>query len=210
VQERCTCGAYLPEGARFCHKCGRPLFEEDAARLAAQEAATPATPGDAAPHALPRVSAVGFRNVQAVLITMAVAAISLVALCAAAVVAPVLGPLVLCAAGFAATKLYKSRSSEALSTGSGAYLGLMTGLWLFLVVAACAAITSVYVSSPEGREMMKAAMPRMPEIAKLLDNPHRFVISIFEGLVPTFFIATISAAFGGMLAARSSARRRQS
>lgn len=208
MQERCTCGAYLPEGARFCHKCGRPLFEEDAARLAALEPApAPAAASAALP---PRVSRIGFGNVQAVLITMAVAAISLIALCAAAVIAPVLGPLVLCAAGFAATKIYKSRSTETVSPGSGAYLGLMTGLWLFLVVAFCAGITSVYVSSPEGRDMMKAAMPKMPEIAKLLDNPHQFVMSIIEGLIPTFFIATISAAFGGMLAARTSARRRQS
>ena len=157
-----------------------------------------------------RVSTIGFGNVRAVLITMAVAAISLVALCGAALIAPVLGPLVLCAAGFAATKIYKRRSTEAVSTGSGAYLGLMTGLWLFLVVAACAGITSIYVSSPEGRDMMKAAVPKMPEVAKLLDNPHQFVMSIIEGLIPTFFIATISAAFGGMLAARGSARRRQS
>lgn len=208
MQERCTCGAYLPEGARFCHKCGRPLFAEDAARLAALEPAPAPAAASAAPP--PRVSRIGFGNVQAVLITMAVAAISLIALCAAAVIAPVLGPLVLCAAGFAATKIYKSRSTETVSPGSGAYLGLMTGLWLFLVVAFCAGITSVYVSSPEGRDMMKAAMPKMPEIAKLLDNPHQFVMSIIEGLIPTFFIATISAAFGGMLAARTSARRRQS
>jgi hypothetical protein len=24
---RCTCGAYPPEDARFCHKCARPLYE---------------------------------------------------------------------------------------------------------------------------------------------------------------------------------------
>lgn len=209
MQERCTCGAVLPEDARFCHKCGRPLFEEDAVRLAAQETALVPPPSQIAPPP-PHVSTIGFSNLRAVLITMAVAAISLVALCAAAMIAPVLGPLVLCAAGFAATKIYKSRSTETISTGSGAYLGLMTGLWLFLVVAVCAGITSVYVSSPEGRDMMKAAMPKMPEVAKMLDNPHQFVISIVEGLIPTFFIATISAAFGGMLAARGSARRRQS
>lgn len=209
MQERCTCGAILPEDARFCHKCGRPLFEEDAVRLAAQETA-PVPPSSQIAPPPPRGANIGFGNLRAVLITMAVAAISLVALCAAAMIAPVLGPLVLCAAGFAATKIYKSRSTEAVSTGSGAYLGLMTGLWLFLVVAVCAGITSVYVSSPEGRDMMKAAMPKMPEVAKLLDNPHQFVVSIVEGLIPTFFIATISAAFGGMLAARSSARRRQS
>jgi hypothetical protein len=147
--------------------------------------------------------------VQAVLITMAVAAISLVVLCAAAVIAPVLGPVVLCAAGFAATKVYKNRSTEIVSPGSGAYLGLMTGFWLFLVVAVCAGITSIYISSPEGRDIMKAAVPKMPELARLLDNPHQFVMSIIEGLIPTFFIATISAAFGGLLAARTP-RRRQS
>jgi hypothetical protein len=47
----------------------------------------------------------------------------------------------------------------------------------------------------------------MPEVAKMLDDPHRFLMSILEGLIPMFFIATISAAFGGMLAARTSARR---
>jgi hypothetical protein len=208
VQERCTCGALLPEDARFCHKCGRPLFEEDVARLAAQEA-PPLPPPQQVSAPPPRVTSIGFGNLRAVLITMAVAAISLVALCAATVVAPVLGPLVLCAAGFAATKIYKRRSAEVISTGSGAYLGIMTGLWLFLVVAICAGITSVYVSSPEGRDMMKAAMPKMPEVAKMLDNPHQFIMSIVEGLIPTFFIATISAAFGGMLAARGSARRGQ-
>jgi len=141
---------------------------------------------------------------------MAVAGVSLVALCAAAMVAPFFGPIVLCAAGFAATKLYKSRSSEPISPGNGAFLGVMTGLWLFLVVAVCAAITSYYVSSSEGREMMRAAMPKVPELAKMLDDPHQFVVTIIESLIPTFFIATISAAFGGMLAARGPARRRQS
>ncbi|MBV9294668.1 MAG: zinc-ribbon domain-containing protein, partial [Acidobacteriaceae bacterium] len=23
MQQRCTCGAILPEDARFCHKCGK-------------------------------------------------------------------------------------------------------------------------------------------------------------------------------------------
>ena len=208
MQERCTCGAYLPEGARFCHKCGRPLFEEDAARITAQEnVPAPVQPPVAVPAA--KVSKVGFGNLQAVLITMAVAAISLVALCAAAMVAPFFGPIVLCAAGFAATKLYKRRSTEPVSPGSGAFLGVMTGLWLFLVVAICAAVTSLYISSPDGREVMRAAMPKVPELAQMLDDPHRFVMTIIESLIPTFFIATISAAFGGLLAARQP-RRRQS
>jgi uncharacterized protein involved in cysteine biosynthesis len=198
----------LPEEARFCHKCGKPQFEEDIARLEAQEAALPVRPEASTTHS--PAMRIGFGNLRAVLITMGVAAFSLVLLCAAAIVAPLFGPIILCAAGFAAAKVYKTRTVEPLSPGGCAFLGLMTGLWLFLVVAICAAITSVYIASPEGREIMKAAMPKMPEVAKMLDDPHRFLISILEGLVPMFFIATISAAFGGMLAARTSARRRPS
>ncbi len=140
---------------------------------------------------------------------MAVAAIALLALFLAAAVAPILGPVVLCGAGFAAARFYRSRTTEPLSPGGGAYLGLMTGLWLFLVVAMCAAVTSVYVASPTGREVLKAAMPKMPELVKMLDDPHLFLMSLLEGLIPMFFLATVSAAFGGMLAARMSARRTQ-
>jgi len=143
---------------------------------------------------------------------MAVAAFSLILLCLAFVLAPPLGPLVLCGAGFAAAKFYKSRNPAPLTTGGGAFLGLMTGLWLFLVMVVSAAVLAMYVSSPEGRDlvMKAAAMQKMPEIAKLLDDPHQFVMSEIQGLVPVFFIATVSAAFGGMLAARSSTRRHSS
>ncbi len=208
MELRCTCGAVLPPDARFCHKCGKPQYEEDIARLSALETAAPApiqgpldVPGDS------KAAPIGFSNLRAVAITMAVAAVSLVALFLAAAVAPLLGPVVLCAAGFAAARFYRSRSTEPLSAGGGAYLGVMTGLWLFLVVAFCAAITSLYISSPSGREVLKAAMPKMPEVAKMLDDPHQFLISLLEGLIPMFFLATVSAAFGGILAARTAARR---
>ena len=210
MEQRCTCGAILPEDARFCHKCGKPQYEEDIARLAAEETPAAPAPKPSAVGPAPAVARIGFGNLRAVLITMGVAALSLVLLCAAAFVAPIFGPIILCGAGFTAAKFYKKRTVEQLSPGGGAFLGLMTGLWLFLVIAICAAITSFYIASPEGREIMKAAMPKMPEIAKMLDDPHQFLVSILEGLIPMFFIATISAAFGGMLAARTSARRRPS
>jgi hypothetical protein len=207
VELRCTCGANLPEDARFCHKCGKPQFEEDIERISAGEPTTPVQ----GPIDVPGIKTVpiGFGNMRAVAITMAAAAIALIALFLAAAISPVLGPVVLCSAGFAAARFYRKRTAEPLSPGGGAYLGLMTGIWLFLVVAICAAITSIYVASPTGREVLRAAMPKMPEIAKLLDDPHQFLINLMEGLIPMFFLATISAALGGMLAARMSARRTQ-
>ncbi len=208
MELRCTCGAILPEDARFCHKCGKPQLEEDIARLSAADAPLPVQrPLDVPEQNQTKAVPIGFGNLRAVAITMGVAALALVALFLAAAIAPVLGPVVLCAAGFAAARFYRSRTAEPLSTGGGAYLGLMTGIWLFLVVAVCAAITSIYVASPAGREILKAAMPKMPELAKMLDDPHQFLVSLLEGLIPMFFLATVSAAFGGMLAARLSARR---
>ncbi len=207
---RCTCGASLPDDARFCHKCGKPQFEEDIARLSASEAPTPVQgPLDVPGSGGAKTKPIGFGNMRAVAITMASAAIALVALFLAAAISPVLGPVVLCSAGFAAARFYRRRTAEPLSPGGGAYLGLMTGVWLFLVVAICATITSIYVASPAGREILKAAMPKMPELAKLLDDPHQFLINLMEGLIPMFFLATISSALGGMLAARMSARRTQ-
>lgn len=207
---RCTCGAHLPDDARFCHKCGKPQYEEDIARLTEQESLAAPVQPPGAPSG-PPPSRIGFGNLQAVLITMAVAAFSLVLLCLAFVLAPPLGPIVLCGAGFAAAKFYKSRNPAPLSTGGGAFLGLMTGFWLFLVMVISAAVLAMYVSSPDGRDLIikAASIQKMPEIAKLLDNPHQFVVNEIQGLIPVFFIATISAAFGGMLAARSSTRRRQ-
>jgi hypothetical protein len=208
VETRCTCGAVLPEGARFCHKCGKPQFEEDIARLSAGETSAPVQ----APLDVPgadKPAPIGFGNLRAVGITMAVAALALLALFVAATISTILGPVVLCGAGFVAAQFYRKRTRQPLSPGGGAYLGLMTGIWLFLVVAICAAITSLYVASPTGREVLRAAMPKMPELAKMLDDPHAFLMNILEGLIPMFFLATVSAAFGGMLAARMSARHTQ-
>jgi hypothetical protein len=205
VQPRCSCGALLPEDARFCHKCGQPQYEEDIARLneqAAEPAVAPPAPAPAAGVG----GRIGFSNLRAVGITGAVAACSLVGLSIACAVAPLLVPLVLCGAGFAAAKFYKSRMAQPLTPFNGATLGMMTGFWLFLMVAICVAMTSVWIGTPEGQEVLRAFSAKMPELAKIVDDPHQVVIALAQGLIPCFFILTISAAFGGMLAARMQAR----
>ena len=147
---------------------------------------------------------------------MAVAAFSLVVLYLALLLLPPLVPIILCGAGFAAAKFYKKQTLQPLTKGGGAFLGMMTGLWLFLVVAICLAVFSLEVSSPTGQELLKAASEKVPQLAnnpeaaKLLDHPQELMNAIRSALLPMFFVITISAAFGGMLAARASARRRPS
>lgn len=198
MQPRCSCGALLPDDARFCHKCGKPQYEEDISRLSDEPVRVPPP---AAPALVPP-GRIGFGNLRAVGVTAAVAACSLVGLSLVSAVAPLLIPLVLCGAGFAATKFYKNVSAEPLTPSIGAKLGVMTGFWLFLMVALCVVVTVISLSSPEGQEILKAFSAKMPEFAKVLDDPRKLMLS----LIPWFFVLTISAAFGGMLAARMQAR----
>jgi hypothetical protein len=132
VPSRCTCGAVLPEDARFCHKCGKPQFEEDTPVGPEQTLETvqipPAELSSKRSNALQ--AAISFKNSRAVVISLVVAAGAVVCFFPIALLAPPLFPVFLCAVGFVAVRIYKGRSTESLSTSAGARLGWMTGLWL--------------------------------------------------------------------------------
>jgi hypothetical protein len=215
VQPRCTCGAFLPEDARFCHKCGKPQYEEDIARLSVQEVVSPVMPAAErdSPRLLPS-AAIGFRNLRAVGTTLAVAAVSLVALgIAGEIGASPLLLIILCAAGFVAARFYHRRTAERLTPLAGAKLGAMTCLWLFLVVAIGALVN---FASVDGREKFKTAilnapnLPNVPEVTRLLQDPSELLLFMLLSFVLLFLIGAIAAAFGGMLAARLLPRDGQS
>jgi len=188
----------LPPDARFCHKCGKPQFEEDIERFAALEAeAAPKPAAIIAPEAL-QSPVEGVGNIRAVGITMAVAALALVCMFLVGMVAPPAVPLILCAAGFAAARFYGM--TRTISALSGALLGTMTGMWLFLVFAVCAGTASVTLASPEGQAMMKGISPKAaPEMIRLFQDPHQMVTGF---LLPVFCFLVFSSAFGGLLAVR--------
>jgi hypothetical protein len=219
VQPRCTCGALLPEDARFCHKCGKPQYEEDIARLSVPEVlplaetAVPREPGRSSPL-LSAPSAISFRNLRAVGTTLSVAAVSLVALgIAGEIGASPLLLIILCAAGFVAARFYHRRTAERLTPLAGAKLGAMTCLWLFLVIAIGAIVN---FSTMDGREKFKTAilnapnLPNVPEFTKLLQDPSELMVLILVSFAFLFLIGTVAAAFGGMLAARLLPRDGQS
>jgi hypothetical protein len=167
----------------------------------------------AAPRLAPP-STIGFRNLRAVGTTLAVAAVSLVALgIAGEIGASPLLLIILCAAGFVAARFYHRRTAERLTPLAGAKLGAMTCLWLFLVVAIGAIVN---FSTPDGREKFKTAilnapnLPNVPEFTKLLQDPGELMILILVSFVFLFLIGTVAAAFGGMLAARLLPRDGQS
>lgn len=212
MEQRCTCGAVLPDDARFCHKCGRPQLEEDLAReqaqFVSQSATIPVVPIGAAqtPAAASHIS---FRNSRAVLISLLVAAGALIGLFAMGMVLPPLIFLVLCAAGFVAARIYRGQSSEPLSPAEGARLGWMTGLWLFLVVAIFCAIAAIFVASPEGWQQVKNSWAQVPQAAELASlSQHEFLMKLLIGLPFSFFLLTLLPGLGGMLGAKLPARSR--
>ena len=204
-QQRCTCGALLPEDARFCHKCGKPLYEEDIARLSAFQAPE-SVQAPLTPPLSTTPSSISFRNSRAVLISLVVAGAAFIGSGAAALISPLLFPVVLCAAGYVAARIYRRQSAEPLTAAGGARLGWMTGLWLFLIIAVLSAITAVYVSSPQGWEQIKAIWSQVPEVSKVLVNQHDFLMRLVINLPFFFFLLTLLPGLGGMLAARTARR----
>ena len=204
MEPRCTCGAILPLDARFCHKCGKPQYEEDLARLSEQESAAPIIPAlSQVDTPLEAASRISFRNSRAVAISGVVAGIAFFCSGLASLVSPLLWPVMLLAAGFVASVVYKSRSPEPLTSAGGARLGWMTGLWLFLVLMLAATLVSIYLASPAGADVVQQ-LQSMPQFAQLsVKDRHELVMSILVSAVPTFFMVTLIAGLGGMLGARS-------
>lgn len=209
MQQRCTCGAVLPEDARFCHKCGKPQYEEDLARLSAQESPQPLQPAPQ-PRQSPAAPGISFRNSRAVAVCLLVAGAAFLGSGAAALVSPLLWPIVLLGAGFIAAILYRGQSAEPLTTAAGARLGWMTGLCLFAVFAVVAGGVSIYLASPAGTEVIKQ-LQSMPQFAKItINNPHDLMMNILVSAIPTFFMVTLLPGLGGMIGAKLSARGRHS
>lgn len=213
MELRCTCGAVLPEDARFCHKCGKPQLEDDIARVEAEQSA-PVAPVQAPlqpPTVEKTLPGISFRNTRAVLISLFVAAGALIGLMAVSLLIAPLAPLVLCAAGFIAVRMYRRQSGEALTTAAGARLGWMTGLWLFLIVAILCTLVALMVANPDAWQQLKEGWSKLPQASKLLTlSQHDFEMQLLISLPFSFLFLTLLPGLGGMLGAKMSLGRRAS
>jgi hypothetical protein len=223
VQVRCSCGAYPPEDARFCHKCARPLSDEDhvlLTTLAAEAVAPVVTTSAVEPPPLPQVvaSAINFRNPRAVTVSIMVAVLTLLLLFSLATVAPASVPFVFCAGGFLATIVYTRRTGESISAQSGARMGFMTCLWAFVVILLMSCLLVAMLASPEARQAIQqqssTAFQGNPQMAdamaktlKSLDNPSAFIMNLLFGILFMFCMWSLLSMLGGIIAAKLARRQ---
>jgi hypothetical protein len=209
---RCTCGAYPPEDARFCHKCGRPLYESELIEEQPEPESVPKMPP---PLPSVREAAINFGNKTAVGVSVMAAAVTLFLLILLLLAVPsgVLAPLLFCAGGFLAATLYTRASGETLSPKSGARMGFMTCLWGFLVVLLFFVVMAAAVSSPDLRHSLQLQMqqqmqnsPQVTQTLKLLDKPGDFIIQLVIAAGLMFCVWTLLSMLGGMIGARLSSR----
>ncbi len=151
---------------------------------------------------------ISFKNSRAVLISLLMAAASMLACLPVAAIAAPLFPVFLCAIGFFAVRFYNGRSSAPLSSSAGARLGWMTGLWLFIVVVVMVTVTVVFVSSPEGWSQLQANFAHTPQASQLMKlTQHDFLMQMLLFLPFSFILLTMLPGLGGILGAKFWARR---
>ncbi len=202
VNEYCTCGAKLPEDARFCHKCGKPQRDEP---LIIEEQPQVIAPPPIS--VIPAPPPIGLKNGQAVRIALASCALSSVLLIISGQLGmpPVISLLWFVGAGFFAVMVYRKRTGQHLSAMSGARLGWISGLFTFVLVTIVLTIIAIALSEPAGvaaiREQWRAQHRPEEDLNQILEML-RSPVGIAAGLLGSFFFLTSLPAFGGAICAK--------
>ena len=201
----------MVEGARFCHKCGRPTFDEPALVVETPPATAVAPPRMVlTPPALPpgAQSQVTFGNPTVLRVAFAAAALSIVLDSI-----PRLGVLFIfwaMASGFMAVWLYHRRTGLSLSVSGGAKLGWITGVLAFLISAVLATFAVVVSGDQMADEFRRQVTetwskdPNYPQMLHILENPSTLATVIAFGLIVFFVLMSIASVAGGALGARMS------
>jgi len=201
----CTCGTQLVDGALFCHKCGRPTRE-----IAAEDDAPQATPAVEAPA--PVVPApvaevrheINFHNRLAVrtAMLMAMAVSMMLFMPFGGVLRMLASVFVLPAAGFGAVYLYCKKTGASLTIGSGARMGWLTGLFVFLITLVMLVLMVVALMSDEVRESVRQQVNaaggdlNFDEFIEGIQSPR-----LFGALVVLFLFLTALPVVGGVVGA---------
>lgn len=198
--ENCTCGAKLVENARFCHLCGRPVFDIAPAEISEAQQVPQPQPQTSSPPARAGVSRVSFGNPIALRVAILISLGTLLMdLMQGANPVLIIGGLVLwgLAGGCCAVLLYRRLTGYALNVRGGARLGSITGLLTFLSLL----IISTLTMTVKGQEVFQQ-MKRDPQIAQFVNDPAMLVAGLLLGLLIFFGIVVGPCIAGGALGGR--------
>ena len=203
MPEFCTCGAKLPEDARFCHKCAKPVYDDEP--IAVEEAPVVVPPP--LPVAPPSTPEINFHNGIAVRIGF-LAALTAVLLLLFPLPFPFARLLIaFLTAGFLAVVVYTRRTGQTLSIRSGARMGWITGIFSFMLVTILFAATMVTISSQGGiAKFFRSQLPpndaRTETLTQALNDPAAMAGGLLFSLIMLFVILTALPTIGGALGAK--------
>ena len=207
MAEYCTCGAKLPDDARFCHKCGKPQYE-----LLIPDEETPREPVATTPPPPPPGSEINFRNTVAVRVAFLAAGITSLLIFLPLPPYFALGwlPVCLCAAGFLAVFLYIRRTGHGVSVRSGARIGWITGTFCFAIATVFMTLTVIALSSGGGlvnsyRDQFRSRGlddPNVRQLLEVLQNPAGMATILLLSLLFLFVLCTLLPTMGGAFGAK--------
>lgn len=202
----CTCGAQLPPGARFCHRCGKPQGDLLGLEPELEAAQTPPPLPQKAPEPVP----ISFENRTAVRTGLLASGIAFLLLM---IPLPGLLPLLwwvilVLAAGFFAVFWYQRRTHQSLDARSGAKLGWITGVFCFVIFTILMTLVVVLITrSPVLADQYRQQMEgqgwpssNTQQAIEMLHTPAG-IISLLIALFFAFFFLTTLCSLGGMLGA---------
>jgi hypothetical protein len=196
----CTCGATLPDDARFCHKCGKPQREEPL--LTVEQPVPPPLP------VAPKFPPIGLSNGLAVRIALLGGASSLaISMLSAQLLAPAVSLLWLVVAGFFCVALYRRRTGQKLSMINGAHLGWICGLFVFVLMGLMFTVTVMsdpgsLSSAMEAMRNQLSASARPGIDVNQIMEAMRSPVGILFGFLGAFLLLTVLPAFGGAIGAK--------
>ncbi len=197
------------EGARFCHKCGRPLREEpvivpEPAPVVGPEPIVQAQASAPPPE-------ISFKNGVAVRVGFLVAGLgifvnNLTALLQSTPLQVLMFIGLSVASGGFAVWLYKRRTGVPVSIRGGARLGWITGVLSFVIVTVITTLSIALIGPDKLMEVYRNPMvgQNIPsaEIERLLENPAAIVMALILTLAALFMTYTVASSVGGAVGAK--------
>lgn len=199
----CTCGAQLPEDARFCHKCGKPQRDEPQFEEPEEIPEAAAPPVVSAPPVAPRI---GFHNRAAVNAALVSGIAGFLISVLTGKILPAASSLGLIAAGFLSVYLYQRRTGQRLSITHGAHLGWISGVFGFVITLAILAVVVTVLSDQSvvdsvRQQLQGSTAEQQAQLDQMLQIIHNRSY-LLAAVAVSFLLFTVFPAFGGALGAK--------